>query len=103
MIACSNTEPAEVGPSVEFPPVGSEEAPATAVPVTSLAPASMLAPSLWGKGDPPASITGKWPRLLGKTKTGLRLWHQVCDINTVEFQNTLQIARATKGAEHTLE
>ena len=30
-------------------------------------------------------------------------WHQVCDINAVKFQNALQIARVTKGAEHTLE
>ena len=27
----------------------------------------------------------------------------MCDINTVEFQNALQIARAIKGMEHTLE
>ena len=40
---------------------------------------------------------------LGKTKAGQRLWHQVCDMNTVKFKNTLQIARVTKGAEHTLE
>ena len=30
-------------------------------------------------------------------------WHQVCKVNAVEFQNSLQIARATKGAEHTLK
>ena len=46
---------------------------------------------------------GKWPHPLGKTKAGQRPWHQACDVNTVEFQNTLQIARAIKGTERTLE
>ena len=40
---------------------------------------------------------------LGKTKAGQRPWHQACNVNTVEFQNALEIARAIKGAEHTLE
>ena len=31
------------------------------------------------------------------------MWHQVCNITTVEFQNTLQIATVTKGTECTLE
>ena len=73
------------------------------VPTISSVPPSMLAPLLWGKGDPPASIMGKWPHPLGKTKAGLQLWHQVCDITVVKFQNALQIARVTKGAECTLE
>ena len=98
-------EPVKLGPHTMLPPVGSvtQAAPEPVVPAATVIPPSMLAPSLWGKGDPPASIMGKWPHPLGKTKTGQRLWHQACDINTVEFRNTLQIARATKGAERTLE
>ena len=46
---------------------------------------------------------GKWPRPLGKTKAGQHPWHQACDVNTVEFQNALKIARVIKGAECTLE
>ena len=99
-----DTEPMDVGPHTVLPPVGSEQqAPETTVPTATVMPLSMLAPSLWGKGDPPASIMGKWPHPLGKTKMGLPLWHQVCDVNAVEFQNALQIARVIKGAECTPE
>ena len=88
-----------------LPPVGSVQkaVPEPVVPTMTVMPLSTLAPLLWGKGDPPASIMGKWPRPLGKTKAGQRPWHQVCNMNTVEFQNTLQIARVIKGAECTLE
>ena len=98
-------EPIGLGPHTVPPPVGSitQAAPEPVVPAAMVIPPSTLAPSLWGKGDPPASITGKWPHPLGKTKTGQRLWHQACNINAVEFQNALQIARVTKGAECTLE
>ena len=96
----------QMGLNMELPPIGSDpKAPDTTVPVVTLVPLplSTLAPSLWGKGDPPASIMGKWPHPLGKTKAGLWPWHQVCDVNMVKFQNALQIARAIKGAECTLE
>ena len=88
-----------------LPPVMSVEqaVPEPVVPAVTVMPLSMLASSLWGKGDPPASIMWKWPCPLGKTKAGQCPWHQVCDVNTVKFQNALQIARAMKGAEHTLE
>ena len=99
-----DTEPEEMDPSMELPPVGSEQkAPDTTVPITTSVPPSTLAPLLWGKGDPPTSIMGKWPCLLRKTKTGLRPWHQVYNINVVKFQNVLQIARVTKGTERTFE
>ena len=52
------------------------------VPATTVLPLSTLAPSLWGKGDPPASITGKWPRPLGKPKTGQRPWCYEIDKHT---------------------
>ena len=72
MIAFPDAGPEEMGPSIELPPVGSEpKALDTMVPVTTPIPPSMLAPLLWGKGDPPASIMGKWPHPLGKTKTRL--------------------------------
>ena len=70
MIAFPDVEPEEMGPSTELLPVGSEpKAPDTTVPIMTSVPLSMLAPLLWGKGDPP--VTGKWPLPLGKTKTGL--------------------------------
>ena len=78
-------------------------APEPVVPAVTVMPLSTLAPSLWRKGDPPASIMGKWPRPHGKTKMGQCPWHQACDVNAVEFRNALQTATATKGAEHTLE
>ena len=97
----------ELGPHTVLPPVGSvvQAVPEPVVPATMVMPPSMLAPSLWvwGKGDPPASIMRKWPHPLGKTKAGQRLWHQACNVNTVEFQNALQIARAIKGTECTLK
>ena len=62
MIEFPNAEPEEMGSSTELPPVWSEpKAPDTTVPVATPVPPSMLALLLWGKGDPPASITGKWP------------------------------------------
>ena len=98
-----DAEPVELGPHTVLPPVGSVEqvVPEPVVPATTVMPPSTLAPLLWGKGDPPASIMGKWPCPLGKTKAGQHSWHQVCD--TVEFQNALQIARAIKGTECILE
>ena len=64
-----DAEPIELGPHMVLPPVVSVEqvVPEPVVPATTVMPPSMLAPSLWGKGDPPASIMGKWPCPLGKT------------------------------------
>ena len=100
-----DAEPMELGPHMVLPPVRSVEqaVPEPVVPAATVMPLSMLAPSLWGKGDPPASIMGKWPCFLGKTKAGQHPWYQVCDMNTVEFQNALQIETAIKGAECTLK
>ena len=67
-----DAEPMEVGLHTVLPPVGSaQQAPETMVSTATVMPSSTLAPLLWEKGDPPASIMGKWPCLLGKTKTGL--------------------------------
>ena len=100
-----DAEPIKLGLHTVLPPVGSEMQATTEPAATTEAvpPPTTLVPSPWGKGDPPASIMGKWPRPLGKTKTGQRPWHQVCDVDAIEFKNALQVARATKGAERTLE
>ena len=45
---------------------------------------------LWGKGDLTASIIGKLPHPLGKSKPGQRSWQ----ISDLEFQKALQVARA---------
>ena len=97
-----DAEPMDVGPHTVLPPVGSEQQTLeTTVPAATVMLPSTLGPLLWREGDPPASIMGKWPHPLGKTKTGLQPWHQVCDVNAVRFQNALQISRAIKGTERT--
>ena len=64
MIEFPNAEPMEVGSHMVLPPVGSEQqAPETMVPTVTI-----MVPSLWGKGDPPASVMGKWPVHLGKPR-----------------------------------
>ena len=72
-----DTEPMELGPHTVLPPVGSvaQAVPEPVVPAATVMPPSTLAPSLWGKGDPLASIMGKLPCPLGKTKAGQHLWH----------------------------
>ena len=52
---------------------------------------------LWGKGDPPASIMGKLPHLLGKSKPSQRSWQ----ISDPEFQKALQVARAVHPSDRT--
>ena len=51
------------------------------------------------EGDPPASIMGKLPHLLGKSKLGQRSW-QIFD---PEFQKALQVARAVHPTDRTGE
>ena len=50
-----------------------------------------------GRGDPPTSITGKLPSLLGKSKPRQRSWQ----ISDLEFQNTLQVPRGVHPANRT--
>ena len=40
-------------------------------------PISRITPP-WGKGDPPISVTGVLPRLLGKTQAGGSTWQYMC-------------------------
>ena len=64
-----DAEPMEVGPHTVLPPVVSEQqALETTVPAVTVVPPSTLAPLLWGKGDPPASITGKWCKVYTYTQ-----------------------------------
>ena len=56
-----------------------------------------------GKGDPPISVTGVLPRPLGKTRASGNTWQHTCSIESPEFKDTLLIARAKKGSEHTPE
>ena len=65
-------------------------------------PTSRITP-LWGKGDPPISVTGVLPRLLGKTQAGGSTWQHTCSLESPEFKDALLIARAKKGTEHTPE
>ena len=57
----------------------------------------------WGKGDPPISVTGVLPRLLGKTQAGGNTWQHMCSLESPEFKDALLIARAKKGTERTPE
>ena len=65
-------------------------------------PMSRIAP-LWGKGDPPISVIGVLPRLLGKTQAGRTTWQHMCSFESLEFKDALLIARTKKGTEHTPE
>ena len=65
-------------------------------------PTSRIAP-LWGKGDPPISVTGVLPRPLGKTQAGGSMWQHTCSLESPEFKDTLLIARAKKGTKCTPE
>ena len=65
-------------------------------------PTSRITP-LWGKGDPPISVTGVLPRPLGKTRAGRNMWQHTCSLESPEFKDTLLIARAKKGTERTPE
>ena len=76
-------------------------APQTTLPQVN-PPTSRIAP-LWGKGDPPISVTGVLPRLLGKTRAGGNMWQHTCSLKSPEFKDTLLIARAKKGTKHTPE
>ena len=45
-------------------------------------PTSRIAP-LWGKGDPPISVTGVLPRQLGKTQAGGNMWQHTCSLKRI--------------------
>ena len=84
-------------PASSLQVVGSQ----TTLPLVS-PPTSRITP-LWGKGDPPISVTGVLPRPLGKTQAGGNMWKHTCSLESPEFKDTLLIARAKKGTECTPE
>ena len=51
-------------------------------------PTLRIAP-LWGKGDPPISVTGVLPRPLGKTRAGRNTWQHTCSLESPEFKDAL--------------
>ena len=104
MVPPPNAPPTEVGPGHVLPLVGhtkfGEEGPNFPLPKGIVEPMPTgSTTSLWGKGDPSASVMGKLPHLLGKSKPSQRSW-QVSDS---EFQKALQDARAVRPADRTGE
>ena len=104
MIPPPNSMLVDVGPGHVLPLVGhtkfGEEGPNFPLPKGIVKPMPTCStPSLLGKGDPPASIMGKLPHPLGKSKPGQRSW-QVSDL---KFQKALQDARAVRPANRTDE
>ena len=61
-------------------------------------PTSRITP-LWGKGDPPISVTGVLPRLLGKTRAGRNTWQHMCSLESPEFKDALLIASQGKEGD----
>ena len=95
MIPPPNSMSMDIGLGHVLPLVGhtkfGEEGPNLPLPKGIIEPIPMgLTLSPWGKGDPPASITGNLPCPLGKSKPRQRSWQ----ISDLEFQNALQDARA---------
>ena len=84
-------------PALSSQVVGSQ----TTLPLVN-PPTLRIAP-LWGKGDPPISVTGVLPRPLGKTRAGGNTWQHTCSLESPEFKDTLIIAREKKGTERTPE
>ena len=105
MVPFPDSEPVDVSPGHILPLVGftkvGEQGPDPPLLTAhiDISVPMMLIPSPWGRGDPPASIMGKLPCPLGKTKPRQRAWHQVCNVSVPEFQNALQITRALQPTE----
>ena len=93
MITPPNKPPMDVGPGHILPLVGytkfGEEGPDLPLPKGIVEPIPM------GLTLPPASVTGKLPCLLGKSKPGQRSWQ----ISDPEFQKALQVARAVRPTD----
>ena len=73
----------------------------TTLPLVS-PPTLRIAP-LWGKGDPPISVTGVLPRRFRKTQAGGNTWQHMCSLESPEFKDALLVARVKKGTKHTPE
>ena len=84
-------------------PVSSSQAVGSQTPLPQVNPSTSRIAPPWGKGDPPISVTGVLPRLLGKTQAGGNTWQHMCSLESPEFKDALLIARAKKGTECTPE
>ena len=99
-----NSTPVDISLGHVLPLVGhtkfGEEGPNFPLPKGIVEPMPMwLTLPPWGKRDPPASVTGKLPCLLGKSKPRQRSWQ----ISDPEFQKALQDARAVCPTDRTGE
>ena len=90
-------EPMPMMPALSSQAVGSQ------ITLPQVNPPTLRITPPWGKGDPPISVTGVLPRLLGKTQAGGSMWQHTCSLKSPEFKDALLIARAKKGTEHTPE
>ena len=102
MVPFPNSEPMGVNPGHILPLIGftkvGEKGPEPPLPTILI---NVAVPMTFfslgeGGGDSFASIMGKLPHPLGKTKPRQSVWHQVYDVSALEFQNALQIARAVQ-------
>ena len=84
-------------------PASSSQVVGTQTTLPQVTPTTSRIAPLLRKGDPPISVTGVLPRPLGKTRAGGNMWQHTCSLESPEFKDTLLIARAKKGTEHTPE
>ena len=84
-------------------PASSSQAVGSQITLPLVNPPTLRNAPLWGKGDPPISVTGVLPRPLGKTRAGRDMWQHTCSLKSPEFKDALLIARAKKGTERTPE
>ena len=101
-ISLPTSTPVDIGLRHVLPLIGhtkfDEEGPDLPLPTGIVEPMPMgLTLPPWRKGDPPASIMGKLPHLLGKTKPRQRTWN----ISDLEFLKALKAASAVRPAEQT--
>ena len=102
MIAPPDNTPMDIGPGHILPLVGytkfGEEGPDFPLPKEIVEPIPMDSTlPLGGRGDPPASVMGKLPCPLGKSKPRQRSWQ----ISDLEFQKALQVTRAVRPTDRT--
>ena len=84
-------------------PASSSQAVGSQTTLPQVNPATSRIAPLWGKGDPPISVTGVLPRPLGKTRAGGNTWQHMCSLESPEFKDALLIAGVKKGTERTPE
>ena len=86
-------------------PASSSQAVGSQTTLPLVSPPTLRIAPLWGKGDPPISVTGVLPRPLRKTRAGRNMWQYTCFLESPEFKDALLVARAKKECtpeEHTI-